>query len=168
MVWHEDRAEPVEREQRIPDEVALARALGCEASDLLRAVGGPWQRVRLGDEPGPTRIAFVGRAGPSVMIVVDLAGGGVEVGAVAGEWIDPGTLRHRMQAPIASVWWPPDDPAEMGVWLDALGRAVDAAFAAKAPALRICRYCGGVFAPEHLLREDECHGCGSLVDGVVY
>lgn len=168
VVRHVDWAELAVSEHRIPDEVALAHALGCEATDLLRAIGGPWQTARLADEHRLTRIAFIGRAGPSVMIVVDLSSGAVEVGAVVGEWIDPGTLRHRMDVPIASLRWLAADPATMGGWLDALGRAVDAAFEAKAPSLRICRYCGGVFAPEHLLRDDECHGCGSLVHGVVY
>lgn len=155
-------------EYGVPDEVALAQALGCAVTDLLPAIGGPWQAVRLGDEHRATEVAFVGRAGPSVLIVVDLPSGRVEVGAVVGEWIDPGTLRHRLDAPIASLHRPAGDPAQMSGWLDELRRTVDAAYETKAPTLRICRYCAGVFAPEHLFGEDECHACGSLVHGVVY
>jgi ribosomal protein L32 len=49
-----------------------------------------------------------------------------------------------------------------------LREAVDAAAAAKAPTLVVCRYCGNLVAPEHAIDVSTCHGCGSSVFGIVY
>jgi hypothetical protein len=155
------------------DTTQLAQRLRLGPKELLETLGGPWQVVRrdTGDEILAPGTLFVGRAGPSVAILVsDDPSPLVEVGVARGAWINPGTLAWSLAEPVETLVTPERDAPSLLVdrFLAALGTAVDAAFAAKAPSLVTCRYCGSLVAPEHALREDTCHGCGTSVFGVVY
>ncbi len=114
---------------------------------------------------------FVGRAGPSVALLVsDDADPVVVVGRPVGEWIDPATLQWAVDDVIAEVTTPTrDSPAtEVDVFVARLGEAVESAFADALPELVVCRFCGTLVAPEHLFAEETCHACASEVHGVVY
>jgi hypothetical protein len=155
------------------DVTQLAQRLRVGPHELLEALGGPWH-VALradGEEMARPGTLFVGRAGPSVAVVVDdepipL----VTVGVAVGEWIDPGTIAWSTRPIVGRFRTPEVDApaAEVDRFVEELGSAVDEAAAAKAPRLVVCRYCGALVAPEHALREECCHGCGSTVFGIVY
>lgn len=155
------------------DTTQLAQRLRLGPGELLETVGGPWRVVRRdgGDEILAPGTLFVGRAGPAVAILVsDEASPLVRVGVALGSWIDPGTLAWSVAEPSVSLRTPDRDaPAgEVDAFLADLGAAVEAAYAVKAPTLVTCRYCGSLVAPEHALRDDTCHACGTNVFGVVY
>jgi hypothetical protein len=114
---------------------------------------------------------FVGRAGPSVAVLVGSAAAPrVLVGVARGSWLDPGTLRWQVGDPSATLAPPPvgAPSADVDDFLADLRAAVDAAAEAKAALLVTCRYCGALVAPEHALGDQTCHGCGSAVFGIVY
>ncbi len=155
------------------DTSVLAQQLRVGPRELLETVGGPWQvsaRDAVDEHVLPGTL-FVGRAGPSVAVLVRTgAASEVQVGVARGSWLDPGTLRWQVAEPSTTLTAPPADalPAEVDAFLVDLGAAVDAAAEAKAPQLITCRYCGALVAPEHALGEDTCQGCGTSVFGVVY
>jgi hypothetical protein len=155
------------------DTTQLSQRLRVGPRELLEAVGGPWQVVERIPEHEMERpgTLFVGRAGPSVgILVADEASPDVTVGMAVGEWSGAHPLRWSITAPIAHLRTPsagtPD--AETDSLLDDLRAAVDAAAAAKAPALVVCRYCGILVGPEFAFGEDVCMGCATTVFGVVY
>jgi hypothetical protein len=161
-MWHDET-----------DATQLAQRLRVGPRELVEAVGGPWFVVTRDPEreirsPGTL---FVGRAGPSVAILVSDEVDPVVVVAVAeGTWPDPGTLHWEPGRVVATMTVPERTApaAETDLLLEAMRGAVDAAYAIKAPALVTCRYCGALVAPEHAFGEEACHGCGSAVFGVVY
>lgn len=155
------------------DLTQLAQRLWVGPRELIEAIGGPWFVVRRSYEqemalPGTL---FVGRAGPSVAVLVsDDTVPSLRVGTGEGEWVDPGTLVWSVTEPAAELACvgPDASDAEVAAMLSALAGAVDDAYEAKRPSLVICRYCGTLVAPEHALGDDMCHGCGSRILGIVY
>lgn len=155
------------------DATQLSQRLHVGPRELVDAVGGPWFVVRRSSEeeiaePGTL---FVGRAGPSVAILVsDDPVPEVAAGQAVGTWPTPATLEWSLGEPAVRLRAvPPQAPdAEVVTFLERLGGAVDDAFAAKRPQLVICRYCGALVAPEHALGDEMCHGCGSRLLGIVY
>ena len=123
------------------------------------------------DEISAPGTLFVGRAGPSVAVLVDDDPvPAVKVGRAEGTWRDPGTLEWAVGAPRARLRAATvhASDAEVATLLERLAAAVDDAFAAKRPSLVICRYCGALVAPEHALGDEMCHGCGTRLRGIVY
>ena len=155
------------------DTTQLAQRLRVGPRELLEYIGGPWQVVDRTDERAIERpgTLFVGRAGPSVAILLsDAADPTILVGVAVGEWQGVWPLLWTIGEPTVALTTPPRDAEseETDDLLDRLGRAVDAAAAAKRPSLVICRYCGALVAPEHALGDDTCHACGTSVLGVVF
>lgn len=151
----------------------LAQRLWVGPRELIDAIGGPWFVVRRWADHEMTLpgTLFVGRAGPSVAVLVsDDPVPAVRVGTAEGSWIDPGTLAWSLTEPMVALVAVGRDAtdAQVAVMLDSLRRAVDDAFEAKRPHLVVCRYCGALVAPEHAWGEDVCHGCGSRILGIVY
>lgn len=155
------------------DATQLSQRLHVGPRELVEAIGGPWRIVQRSpeDEASAPGTLFVGRAGPSVAILVDDDPvPQVTVGIAEGRWRDPGTLEWSLGGPVVrlrAVTVHATD-AEVATLLERLGGAVDDAFAAKRPSLVICRYCGALVAPEHALGDEMCHGCGSRLLGIVY
>jgi hypothetical protein len=155
------------------DATQLSQRLHLGPRELVEAIGGPWhivQRSPEGEIAAPGTL-FVGRAGPSVAILVgDDPIPEIVVGTAEGNWPDPGTLEWAMGRPVVRLQSvaPQAPDADVAVFLGRLGEAVDDAFAAKRPSLVICRYCGVLVAPEHALGDEMCHGCGSRMLGIVY
>ncbi len=155
------------------DTTQLAQRLRVGPRELLEHIGGPWHVVERSPEheislPGTL---FVGRAGPSVAILVgDDAAPEIRVGVASGEWRGPWPLVWSLAEPIRLLVTPTPDARseETDALLDHLQEAVDAAASAKASSLVICRYCGALVAPEHALGEELCQACGTTVFGVVY
>lgn len=155
------------------DATQLSQRLHVGPRELVDAIGGPWHVVQRPpeDESSAPGTLFVGRAGPSVAILVDDDPvPHVEVGTAQGRWSDPGTLEWSLAGPIVRLRAVPPHASddEVSAVLELLGGAVDDAFAAKRSTLVICRYCGALVAPEHALGDQMCHGCGSRLLGIVY
>jgi hypothetical protein len=152
---------------------ALAELLGIAEDELLRAIGGPWSRAngRPSDTRMPERRAgpyphgevFVGRAGPSVLLHVLATSHTILIGQAVGDWDGPVDLLWRFDQPRATL-----RIQDSRRFLEDLKAAVDAAAQAKAGNLSVCRYCGRLLAREHMMRDDQCHGCASSIDQVVY
>lgn len=155
------------------DATALAQRLRVGPRELVQAIGGPWVVVERfpEHEMEQTGTLFVGRAGPSVSILV---GDGIDpevtVGMAVGEWQGVHALlwtladpRRDLVVPAASA--PARDTDDL---LADLAAAVEEAARAKAPTLVVCRYCGRLVAPEHAFDEEHCHSCASRLLGVVY
>ena len=155
------------------DATQLSQRLHVGPRELVEAIGGPWHIARRSTEgeilaPGTL---FVGRAGPSVAILVDDDPvPEVTVGSAEGAWPDPGTLEWAVGGTVVMLRAvaPQAPDADVAGFLERLGAAADEAFAAKRPSLVICRYCGDLVAPEHALGDEMCHGCGSRMLGIVY
>jgi hypothetical protein len=155
------------------DLTQLAQRLHVGPRELREAIGGPWLIVDRdpADEIARPGTLFIGRAGPSVAVLVgDEAVPDVTVGVATGEWPTPGQLVWSLVDPTRPVRSPAAHASDDEVrdFLDAVGHAVDDAFDAKRPTLVVCRYCGDLVAPEHALDDRTCHGCGSAVRGIVY
>lgn len=155
------------------DTTQLSQRLRVGPRELLEAIGGPWQIVERLSEHEMERpgTLFVGRAGPSVgILVTDDTSPQVTVGMAVGEWSGVHPLLWTIAAPVVHLSTPEPGAADVDTdhMLDDLRAAVDSAALAKAPALVVCRYCGALVAPEHALGEELCMGCGSSVFGVVY
>ena len=155
------------------DATELAQRLRVGPRELVEAIGGPWyvSRRPIEDEQSSPGTLFVGRAGPSVAILVDDGPvPDVVVGMAVGQWMDPGTLVWSLVTDGDVIHAAERDAsdADVAALLAALRQAVEEAFAAKRPTLGVCRYCGGLVAPEHALGPDTCHACGSDVFGIVY
>lgn len=155
------------------DLTQLAQRLHLGPGELREAIGGPWFIVDRdpADEISRPGTLFIGRAGPSVALLVsDGAVPEVTVGVATGEWATPGQLFWSLVEATSPVRSPAvhasDD--EVRAFLDAVGSAVDDAFDARRSHLVICRYCGTLVAPEHALDDQTCQGCGSSVHGIVY
>lgn len=155
------------------DTTQLSQRLRVGPRELLEAIGGPWQVVERFAEHEMERpgTLFVGRAGPSVgILVTDDVNPEVSVGMAVGEWVGAHPLLWTIAAPVVHLAAP--DPraeaAETDLLLVELREAVDAAALSKSPSLVVCRYCGALVAPEFSLGEELCMGCGSSVFGVVY
>jgi hypothetical protein len=155
------------------DTTQLAQRLRVGPRELIESIGGPWQvSERIPEhEMEQTGTLFVGRAGPSVAILVsDEVDPAVRIGAAIGHWQGAWPLLWTLTEPTVSLVTPSRTApsAEVDRFLVELREAVDAAAAAKAPTLVVCRYCGNLVAPEHAIDESTCHGCGSSVFGIVY
>lgn len=155
------------------DTTQLSQRLHVGPRELLEAVGGPWQVVERFAEHEMERpgTLFVGRAGPSVgILVADDGSPDVSIGMAVGEWAGPHPLLWTIAPKVVRLRVPEPGAAAADTdrLLDDLRDAVDAAALAKAPSLVICRYCGALVAPEYSLGEELCMGCGASVFGVVY
>jgi hypothetical protein len=155
------------------DTSELAQRLRVGPRELLETVGGPWYVTSRDDGAERERpgTLFVGRAGPSVAVLVGTEESPeVEVGVAVGRWTDPGTLVWDVGTPGVGLTAPgPNAPStEIDAFLAELGVVIDDASAAKARHLVTCRYCGILVAPELAFGEDSCQGCGTTVLGVVY
>jgi hypothetical protein len=155
------------------DTTQLAQRMRVGPLELAEAIGGPWHVVsrideRESEEPGTL---LVGRAGPIVAILVsDDVDPVVTVGHAVGHWPGPGTLQWSITDALASFDTPPAGApsADVDRLLADLGAAVDAAFDRSRSTLVICRYCGGLVAPEHATGDELCSGCASSVFGIVF
>lgn len=155
------------------DTTQLSQRLRVGPRELLEAIGGPWQVADRMPEHEMERpgTLFVGRAGPSVgILVTDDISPEVSVGMAVGEWSGPHPLLWTIAEPVVHLSTPAlrSDACDTDALLDDLRDAVDAAALAKSPSLVVCRYCGALVAPEHALGEELCMACGSSVFGVVY
>ena len=148
------------------DTTQLAQRLRVGPRELLEHIGGPWQIAERSaeqemEQPGTL---FVGRAGPSVAILVsDEPSPSIRVGVAVGDWQGSWPLLWSLTAPITSLTTPePRTPSgDTDDLLARLREAVDTAAAAKASTLVICRYCGALVAPEHALGDELCQTCGT-------
>lgn len=155
------------------DATVLAQRLRVGPRELVRAVGGPWLVVERfpEHEMEQSGTLFVGRAGPSVGILV---GAGIDpqvtVAMAVGDWQGGHTLLWTLADPRRHLVVPAlDAPArDTDRLLADLAVAVDAAARSKAPTLVVCRYCGGLVAPERAFDEEHCRSCASRLLGVVY
>lgn len=165
------------------DDVQLARLLGFEEIEFLRVAGGPWYQAQYDGERtghyfghydaerpgGRGGLLFVGRAGPSVALLVEIgtAGKSLTAGPAKGSWQGVYSLSWRVDEPH-TVLQVPFDPMSNPEFVDRLRTAVDRAAAIRTPLLRVCRYCGTLKAPELSFDADTCYGCASAIHGVVY
>lgn len=154
------------------DLTQLAQRVRVGPGELLEAIGGPWFVMRRdeSDEVLHPGTLFVGRAGPSVGILVDDGDRWLRVGPSSGRWHGPAALRWAIVEPVVELAVPEAgaDPAEVDDLVARLGKAVDAVAAEQSRRLVTCRYCGTMVAPEHALGEELCQACGSRVFGIVY
>jgi hypothetical protein len=155
------------------DTTQLSQRLRLGPRELLESIGGPWQVSERIPEREMERSGtlFVGRAGPSVAILVtDDPDPDVIVGVAVGEWQGVWPLLWSVTDETGVLTTPRRDApsAEVDGFLADLRRAVDAAASAKAPTLVVCRYCGALVAPEFAVGEEVCQGCGTSVFGIVY
>ena len=155
------------------DTTQLSQRLRVGPRELLESIGGPWQvSERIPErEMESSGTLFVGRAGPSVAILVsDDPDPDVRIGVAVGQWQGAWPLLWSLTDETALLRTPPRDAlsAEVDAFLADLQRAVDAAAALKARALVVCRYCGALVAPEHAVGEELCQACGANVFGIVY
>jgi hypothetical protein len=149
-----------------PNEVAahrLAELLGSNTDEVITAIGGPWNEARFdGDHKRTDAAMFVGRAGPSVAILIDPAIRAIRIGKAEGEWSGVAELIWRISEPKCTF------PLGTPVADTDLVQAVDDAFAAKRSSLHICRSCGEITAPERAFGSETCMGCSSRYLGVLY
>jgi hypothetical protein len=155
------------------DTTQLSQRLRVGPRELLEAIGGPWHVVGRIPEHEMERpgTLFVGRAGPSVgILVTDDASPEVSVGMAVGEWVGADLLQWTLALPVVRLRTPApgDHAADTDALLDDLRDAVDAAAAAKAHVLVVCRYCAALVAPERAFGDELCLACGSSVFGVVH
>jgi hypothetical protein len=141
----------------------LADLLECTSDDIITALGGPWLQGQFdGDHHTPDAHMFVGRAGPSVAILIEPATRTIHIGKAEGEWSGVADLIWRITEPKSTF------PLGTPVADTSLVQAVDDAFAAKKPSLHICRSCGRITAPERAFGSETCMGCSSNYFGVLY
>jgi hypothetical protein len=88
--------------------------------------------------------------------------------------------REALELRLPTIEWPhPHEPRQSSrLWrrvewsaIDdrpVLRSLLDEALAARRAEFRQCRYCGGVFPPEHMFKEDVCHGCASNHLGIIF
>jgi hypothetical protein len=155
------------------DTTQLSQRLHVGPRELLEAIGGPWQVVERHPEHEMERpgTLFVGRAGPSVgILVTDDPSPEVSVGMAVGEWAGAHPLLWTIAPPVVHLTTPEPRAASADTdrLLEDLRAAVDAAAQAKGPSLVVCRYCGSLVAPEFALGDELCMACGTAVFGVVY
>jgi hypothetical protein len=155
------------------DATELAQRLRLGPQELLRAIGGPWWIVERAPEAEAERpgTLFVGRAGPSVGVLVGEAEAStVLVGLATGRWDGPTSLVWRVVDPMTEVAAPVRGAASsaLDAFVEVLRSAVDEAAEAKSPVLVTCRYCGMLVAPEHAFGDDCCQGCAGSLFGAVY
>ena len=155
------------------DTTQLAQRLRVGPRELLEHIGGPWHVVERSSEQemGQPGTLFVGRAGPSVAILVsDEPSPVVRVGVAVGDWQGSWPLLWSLTEPIGSFRTPErgTPSAATDELLIHLREAVDTAAAVKAPSLVVCRYCGTLVASEHALGEELCQRCGTSVFGISY
>ncbi len=154
------------------DLTQLAQRLRVGPGELLSAIGGPWFVMRRDESDEMLRpgTLFVGRAGPSVGILIDDGDRLLRIGPSSGQWHGPATLRWAIVEPIVELAVPGVDAAaaDVDALVARLGTTVDAVAAEQAARLVTCRYCGSVVAPEHALGDELCQACGSRVFGIVY
>lgn len=144
------------------DNAELAALLGVIEQDLIREIGGPWGRVRYDEvHQAAGDVSYLGRAGGSVVLSFDSASRQITVGKAVGKWPGPGTIVWLVQEPMQTI------TLERG-GLEGLAVAVDAAAAAKASELVICRYCGDVVGPEFAFGDKCCTGCASRYLGILF
>ncbi len=155
------------------DTTQLAQRLRVGPNELIRAIGGPWRvswRIPELEQEQPGTL-FIGRAGPSVAILVDDDGPPVvDVGTVRGRWQGPTTLQWMLDERTGTVEVPPATAPSTAVdlLLEELRSAVDAAYERAAPSLVTCRYCGSLVAPAHSMGEERCAACGTAIFGIQY
>lgn len=155
------------------DATQLSQRLRLGPRELVTVLGGPWRvawRIpdREAESPGTL---FVGRAGPSVAILVtDAADPVVTIGRAVGEWSGPTTLQWSLDEPHLSLTTPTVDAAtpEVDEFLARLGRAVDEVAADTRASLVLCRYCGSLVAAVHAMGDERCARCGTEIFGIVY
>lgn len=154
------------------DATQLAQRLRVGPRELTLAIGGPWHVAPRVDEhesevPGTL---YVGRAGPSVgVLVAPGVDPRISVGVVEGQWRGVTALAWVLADPLAELQTPPRDAEDVEIdeFLVDLGAAVEEAFAAARGSLVICRYCGSLVAPAHLMLEQACGACATSIFGVV-
>lgn len=152
------------------DATQLSQRLRLGPRELVVVLGGPWQvaeRIpeREAEQPGTL---FVGRAGPSVGILVgDDRDPVVTVGRAVGEWVGPTALLWSVDRVEATLVTPESAApmAEVDAFLARLGAAVDDVATDVRPSLVLCRYCGRVVAPVHAASDDACTACGTALLG---
>lgn len=155
------------------DTTQLAQRLRVGPRELLEHIGGPWHVVdrtseREREQPGTL---FVGRAGPSVAILVsDARSPEIRVGVAVGEWAGPASLLWSLVTPTGTLATPERGSAseETDDLLARLRDLVDEAAQSKSGSLVVCRYCGALVAPEYALEDELCQACGTAVFGIVY
>lgn len=142
----------------LPDAL-LADACGLSQEAFDDVLGTGWQRWRGSWEPAfdPELFLWGQPAQLAAELYVD---GTVRIGRPAGRWPRPGDL--VMEAADAVTI----DPATVtGSMFESLVKDL---VRRRRRSFGWCRYCGGLFPPEHRLERDVCHGCGTEVFGVVY
>lgn len=152
------------------DVTQLAQRVRLGPRELAIAIGGPWH-VALREEAQESSVPgtlFVGRAGPSVGIVVgDEPDPRVLLGPVTGRWAGLTDLRWQV-AVEAELTVPPREAAtdEVDAFMRALGETVESIAAATSGRLVTCRHCGRLVAPALTVGEDTCDACGSTILGI--
>lgn len=154
------------------DLTQLSQWLRVGPRELIEAIGGPWHTtLRAPDqEIGEPGILLVGRAGPSVALLLAEAESRVVVGRADGQWQGITSLTWALTHPAGAIDIPaPDAPdADVDAFVAALGALVEDAFADARGTLVICRYCGSLMAPALCVGEELCSSCGSRIFGIVY
>ena len=153
------------------DTSLLAERLRVGPIEMLKALGGPWyvaDRGPLADRDVPGTL-FVGRAGPSVAVLVEGSPStAVRVGGAVGSWPEPGSLEWAPGAHVRTITRPgPEAPVDhVDEFLAEMGAAVDEAAREMAPRLVTCRYCGMVVAAAFSVGAETCEDCGARLFGV--
>lgn len=140
----------------------LAEFWGVTTNEVAARLGGPWHGGLYVHTLNPDAEFFIGREGPSVALLIDPAARRLRIGQAVGHWDGPAQLLWDVSIPHADfdLTTPITDPD--------LGRAVEAAVAAKKPLLRTCQSCGVLVGPEWSFDDESCMDCATHKHGVVY
>ena len=158
----DEDADAEDNDQIRHDNAKFAELLGIPEMVLIEQIGGPWYQLDFRDFEGSiTEPLFIGRAGNSALVAIDLGTEQLTVGQAIGTWHGPGTLLFHVEEPKAVV-------PMIGAWLEQLATTVDAACEAKRDSLTICRFCGEVVGPEMAFGEECCSGCASTYLGIIF
>ena len=154
------------------DLTQLAQWLRVGPRELIEAIGGPWHTtLRAPDqEIGEPGTLLVGRAGPSVALLLAETEPRVVVGRAEGHWQGITSLTWALTHPVGAIGIPAPDAltADVDAFVVALGTMVEDAFADARGTLVICRYCGTVVAPALTVGDRLCSSCGSRIFNIAY
>ncbi len=101
----------------------IGRLLGSSVADVIWVLGGPWSAaLHESFQTNPDARFFVGRAGPSVGMLIEHVRGILTVGKAVGVWFSVAEVAWKLKDPVFEF------PFYENLLLEEVGQAVDQAF----------------------------------------